>query len=564
MKRIYLYIITLMLCINSHAQSNMYICKGISFETYPVSTLGTMSFSSNGEMVNIGTKAYNVGNIDSIVFVKPDYGTTETQINVAYNSIPLYFDMTPHSNFVMKSDCSWLQTGMVQKNGTNKLIVNPIFSPGKSTRTGHIYVVDNSYKGSLVTSASSTDPYAAAADTVLSKPDGTIYTFTVVQGANMESEVSPRIIAAYIDNGLNIKFHSGKKQGNISIECTGCTGNLPKMPWATWNKLNTTSVLNLNVTDENNLIKIHLDNPSDYTLPNGITIGGTLPTWKVSDNATQGTAQAHFTLNGKIYYGGGMSSYLYDATQQGLSGTYITTEFSNDFHCYNPANSTITDMNDLPLADSCATAKVGNNVYLIYPSCVYKYNSATDTWTLHKEQISRNMCDAFTIGEKIYLINEATTEVYDQSFQLLSTIPNPISFKDVTTNTEENGSVWVSAKNTYLYTFVNDTYTLVSESAGRLIGAYNGCAYIYNYGIKKIDNNGTLTNMQTFYNTKNSDGNSFYPYGVMLDGKSYILGGIQTGTNPNPTVKVREGHNKTFHVFDIANYEPIRPMIVTQ
>ena len=57
----------------AHAQSNMYVCQGVSAHTLDVHSVGDMLFFDEGERLKIGNHIYSTSDIDSICFQYPGF-----------------------------------------------------------------------------------------------------------------------------------------------------------------------------------------------------------------------------------------------------------------------------------------------------------------------------------------------------------------------------------------------------------------------------------------------------------------------------------------------------------
>lgn len=77
-----------MLALTAMQAQTMYICQGTTATSVAAANAGIMQYSDNGQTLTIAGTAYNVSDIDSIVFVKPEFASTAQSdtIYVSYTS----------------------------------------------------------------------------------------------------------------------------------------------------------------------------------------------------------------------------------------------------------------------------------------------------------------------------------------------------------------------------------------------------------------------------------------------------------------------------------------------
>ena len=88
MKKYLLCVAILASGLTARAQETVYVCQGQTYQAIAVTSVGDITFSADGSVVNIGTNgSFKTADVDSITFALPTFATKagEKEILVAYS-----------------------------------------------------------------------------------------------------------------------------------------------------------------------------------------------------------------------------------------------------------------------------------------------------------------------------------------------------------------------------------------------------------------------------------------------------------------------------------------------
>jgi len=179
MKRAIFTIIALLAICAAKAQT-IYVCQGNSYTTYSADAVGNMTYSNDGQTLTILGTAYNVNEIDSIVFTEPSFDTTEQS-----DTVYVVYDGTSATVTYNNDSVSHTIDGANVTVTSTTYKYHPIVCVLSGTSTDGSFVFNGSCQSVLIlnglTLTSSTGAAISVATgkkTTVIVPDGTTTTLT--------------------------------------------------------------------------------------------------------------------------------------------------------------------------------------------------------------------------------------------------------------------------------------------------------------------------------------------------------------------------------------------------
>lgn len=439
-----------------------------------------------------------------------------------------------------KSDQTWCQLSQMSGKGNEKVQVNAAYNRGESSRTATIIISASS--GSMKRGSSN-------------------QTIVVTQEGNPADEIPPHFTDVKFEDGtIWFKYWTG--QGGNVVDAEGYGLSISKggvsiadrvepeveIDWGRFYKLNLSSgkaegKLSVGNVDMANTVRV--DQSQTFR-----EVGGTVNT---------GSCEIHFTLNGKLYYGGGYS-------ERGLNLGMPYNIEAYDFYCYDPAGNSHRSLNNLPFAAGWAFVFDGAAYVALSNHSLYKYDVGTDSWTLMQilSIPSGDPKGCYAVGSTLYVFDEQNRYEYaflEDEFKLQSTASSGAILGSSTIINDGAGSIWLS-DNGKLYKHSNSGYTMVQDGVGNILGAYAGAIYYMKNDIPyRLTAQGNEEILAVLFDILLENGDSSFkgsPKTVTIDGDIYWVGGMHRRIITAPMRSVNN-----FCCFSAKNYMPMNIMLVT-
>ncbi len=467
--------------------------------------------------------------------------------------------MGTDGNWYAESTQNWCQLSQTAGEGKQTVQINTVYNHTSEKRTATISV------------------YSGNAEKKFSVKGGSpVQTFTITQEANL-SDTKPAHFTDIKQDGSSIKFKLWTGAGGTINDVEGSslkyyTGGsaiadrwLAETPnietnWAEFKQIFVEKDVcwgKIAVGEQQTINAIRID--QSHTLK------------KLNDQPVQGTADIHFVLNGKLYYGGGF--YTAHAHSSGLGSTYDEV-YNYDFYRFDPNTQNATKLGNLPFNGGKVALLNGIPYVLANDNSVYKYDVSSDTWSEAGSLSPGESILAFYAQDNIlYLTGANNRYAYrwiDNEFILQNTISHGMNFAVPQAVSDLAGNVWLCSNNT-VYKHTNNGYTQLSSTTGYLLGAHQGEVYIHspNEGanLQKITSSGETKSLDLFFSIKEyNDGiHGYIPqkYAENIDGILYIFGGSKKSYTGNISDEKRI-YSSSMYWFNVKNYQPVSIMLVTE
>lgn len=468
----------------------------------------------------------------------------------------------------IQSNADWCQVERSSGYGVQNVAVNAVYNRTGEARKATVTVWRVDYTRA-----------ASVAQTV-----------TYQQQANADEVIPAHFTDARIeDNKLMFRLYTGPRAGVVSVVSGSCvtwspmgmladsaTASEPdkETDWLTFTSTKITGEdawAQLNVAGVPTANKLKIVQPSCVSLPD-------------ADN--QNTADVHFVLDGKLYYGGGIVSY-YQAYM--LRPGFVTRE-AVDFHCYDPATGVHTSLADLDF--SIGRAAVMDGAAYVYTgntdengrNIIYKYDPKTDKWSRAATHLQQNNEAVAAFYASNGLFNIVTTKNrYCYTPQQLfggeapsKTIPNGVTFGSARQFVGSSGEIFIESGGK-IYRQTDTGFSAVVATTGQLLGAWDGCVYYYD---RRDDNSTLLYKLygdgsseqlhlifditESYYNGGGFSHDVPNKYAEIIDGTLYLFGGTVGCYNPRPELGATYTHSTKMTKVDLKNYFPADVLVVTE
>lgn len=273
-----------------------------------------------------------------------------------------------------------------------------------------------------------------------------------------------------------------------------------------------------------------------------------------NDLKNEGSADMHFVVGNKIYYGGGL---VYSNPWGGTGGH---SESTKDFKCYDTETGEETDLPDLP---AVGVGFGWNGKIFSFANRSLSVLNGNE-WT-YVGNIDRYAIGVQVKGNDLYVLSDEYVDVYSLSeegdyvnIEHQKSMPTDISrYSDYTT--DENGNLWIFDSDNRKIGWIEksglQTVSIPSEiSDVYFAGADNGYAYIVSdKAMYKVSKDGT-SEMLKLIVTKDFEGER-----ENINGTIYCFGGVKRNSYTQ-----NDYASKEFKSFTPSMYVPVSLSIVPE